>query len=162
MSTSLTLKKDTHDRRYFETGSALFVFIWSKNFWKSKPPSFGLETGDPGPLPGWFAGAFPVSGRASCCDANVDKVEGEGTAFADASSDCGRGRSGNAKLLARELKEGNGDDEDVGTVAAAADPDGLGGVVLSFAGGSGGGEGVCGGGGWPSDDSQASFAAFSS
>jgi len=89
-------------------------------------------------------------------------VAGEGTARAT-SIDCGRGRvrgvKGSAKVLARDAKDGKSDDDDLETLAV------LGATwvgVDSFSGGVGGvGDGVRGGGGWPSDDSQASLAAFS-
>jgi len=117
------------------------------------------------------ATALPVSGLSllgsSCWDANEDRVDGDGTALADPSSDCGRVRRGSAKLLANAAKDGNED----GDVIAAADgaaaasevrPGVVGDVVYCSFNGSCGGEGVRGGGGWLSDVSQASRAAFSS
>ena len=118
------------------------------------------------------ATAFPVSSLSllgiSCCDANEDRVEGDGTELAAPSSDCGRVRRGSAKLLANAAKDGNED----GDVIAAADgvtaasevvrPGVVGDVVYCSFNGSCGGEGVRGGGGWLSDVSQASRAAFSS
>jgi hypothetical protein len=87
-----------------------------------------LGSGDALPLPFRFIGdefldttPLPVSGRsllgASCCDANDDKVDGDGTAWADPSSDCGRPRRGRAKLLARAAKDGNEEDGEVIAVA---------------------------------------------
>lgn len=107
----------------------------------------------------------------SCCAANDDRVAGDGTALADASIDCGRERaSGRAKLLANEAKEGNGEDgEVIGTGAGVVGTESIGfgpGLVgdetyMSFTGGWGG-DGVRGGGGWPSEAPHASRAARSS
>lgn len=74
------------------------------------------------------ATALPLSSLSllgfSCCDANDDKVDGDGTVLADPSSDCGRVRRGSAKLLANAAKDGNGDGDaaEVGTPASEVGP----------------------------------------
>ena len=89
----------------------------------------------------------------------------------DASTDCGRGRKGNENDLASAASDGKGDEDVDGLVVTVALAwDGVDGsragvagedMCRSFIGGIGG-EGVRGGGGCPSDVSQASRAAFSS
>lgn len=76
------------------------------------------------------------------------------------SIDCGRGFArgvkGKANVRARDAKDGKSDDVD-------GDFEVVGVGVLSLSGSvGGGGDGVLGGGGCDSDDSHASFAAFSS
>jgi len=110
-----------------------------------------------------------------CCVAKDERVVGEGTALAVASSDCGRERSGKANDLAKAVKEGNveGEVTRFGEVVASFALTAGAGVVAegeettrSFRGGAGGGvdggDGVFCGGGCPSDVSHASRAAFSS
>lgn len=99
-------------------------------------------------------------------------MAGEGTARAT-SIDSGRGRArgvrGNAKVRANEAKDGKSEEVD-GCFVSLAEAAGVGvagcGNGSFFSGGvGGGGEGVRGGGKggrWPSDDSHASLAAFSS
>ena len=54
----------------------------------------------------------------SCCAANDESVEGEGTTFAEPSSDCGRDLTrGMEKLLAKAANDG----KEVGEAMAAAD-----------------------------------------
>jgi len=71
------------------------------------------------------ATALPLSSlsllEVSCCDANDDRVDGDGTALADPSSDCGRVRRGSAKLLANAAKDGNGDGDAAGVVTPASE-----------------------------------------
>jgi hypothetical protein len=114
---------------------------------------------------------FPVSnlsggGFPGCDDDDVDE---ESVALAVTSIDGGRDRpKGIENVFARAANDGKGDD-DVIAVAdgteAAVSGDGVSGGVggemwRSFDGGRGGG--VSGGGGWPSEVSHASRAAFSS
>lgn len=111
-------------------------------------------------------------GEFSCCVAKEDDVDGEGTGLAIASKDSGRGRpKGIENVLAIAANDGK-DDEDVVAVADIGNAEAIvsgddasgdvgEGMYRSFNGG-GGGDGVRGGGGWPSEVSHASRAAFSS
>ena len=83
----ISIRKEarSYERRYFATGSALFIFIWSKNFWKSNGGgSFSLLLAR---VVGVLLLLSPSPGvvgtvRECCCDANEDNVAGEGTAVA--------------------------------------------------------------------------------
>ena len=125
------LKDRTYDLRYFETGSALFVFIWSRNLWKSKAPSVGFGIGDTVPLPLEFSVEdssdlevedFDVSslsgGEFPCCVAKGDDVDWGSMALAVISIDGGRDRpNGIENVFASAANDGKDDDD----VIAAAD-----------------------------------------
>jgi hypothetical protein len=157
------VENHTYDLRYFETGSALFVFIWSRNRWKSKAPSVGLGIGDAVPLPLGF-GVPDLSGGEK-----DDDVDGESMDLAAVSRDGGRGRpKGIENVFARAANDGK-EDEDLKEVADNAEAvesgddasSGTGDEMWRSFNGSAGG-GVDGSGGWPSEVSHASRAAFSS
>lgn len=137
------LRVMAYDLRYLDTGSALRVFIWSKNLWKSNEPSLGL--GDEGPLPVRLGvdvpelGRFPVSLGASCCAAKEAAVVGEGIALTGASVDTGRGlTSGMANDLAKAASEGKEEGDAIGT--ADCDAERALGVVSSVGAGDDGSE----------------------
>lgn len=115
------LKDHTYDLRYFETGSALFVFIWSRNRWKSKAPSVGFGIGDTVPLPlGFGVGDSEAEDFAVCnfsgggfpCCAGKEDGDGECTTLAVASRDGGRARpKGIENDFARAANDGKDDDD---------------------------------------------------
>jgi hypothetical protein len=119
------LKDQTYDLRYLETGSALFVFIWSRNRWKSKAPSVGFGIGDTVPLPLGFrvedssdleAEDFVVSNLSGtefpCCAAKGDDVDEGSMVLAVASIDVGRDRpKGIENVFASAANDGKDDDD---------------------------------------------------
>lgn len=84
----------TNLRRYFETGSALFVFIWSRKIWKSNGTSAGvLGVGDAG-------------GGATCC-AGAKSLPAGGSVKATAVAEEGSGLGGGRLWLASSSGAGN-------------------------------------------------------
>ena len=127
------LKDQTYDLRYFETGSALFVFIWSRNLWKSKAPSVGFGVEDTVPLALEFsveassdleAEDFVVSnlsgGEFPCCAAKGDDVDWEGMALTVVSIDGGRDRPKGIENVFASLANDGKDEDDVIAVADGA------------------------------------------
>lgn len=101
-------------------------------------------------------GCFP------CCAAEEDGFDEEGTALVVPSRDSGRGLpKGIENVFARVANDGK-DDEDVVVAAGAVETTASGDDTSEYVGeemsfnGSEGGDGVRGGGGWPSEVSHAS------
>jgi hypothetical protein len=118
-------ENQTYDFRYLETGSALFVFIWSRNRWKSKAPSVGFGVGDTVPLPLEFS--VEDSSDLEAEDfalSNLSGVDWESMVLAVASIDCGRGRpKGIENVFASAANDGKDDDDVIAVVDGAESGD---------------------------------------